>query len=105
MERDQLHLLNAVLPRGAQNGTDIPTLSIATGLHERAVREGLSLLLNDHRIAVCTAPRPNGIYVATTPEECDEADRNLRSRALAILRRRRALRLAGERLEYSETLF
>jgi hypothetical protein len=105
MTSQELHLLNAVLPRGAANGTDIPTLSIATGLHERAVREGLSLLLTEFRVPVCTEPRRNGIDVATTPDECAEADHNLRSRAMSLLKRRRALRLAGERLEYTETLF
>ena len=105
MTASDLTLLDAILPRGAANGTDIYTLSIATGLNERSVREGLEELLTIHRVAVCTAPRPNGVYVATCPEECEEADRNLRSRAMAILKRRRALRLAGERLAWSPTLF
>ena len=100
-----LRLLDALLPRGFQNATSIPHLSRCTGWNERKVREGLEMLLNDHRVAVCTLAQPNGVYVAVSPEECEAADHNLRSRALAILRRRRALRLAGERLNYSSTLF
>ena len=97
--------LNALLPRGRANACSVPHLARCTGWNERAVREGLEHLLTEYRVPVCTLPVKDGVYVAVTPEECDAADRNLRSRALAILRRRRALRLAGERLAWSPTLF
>lgn len=43
--------------------------------------------------------------LAVTPEEVDLAQRQIRSRAGALLRRARALRIAGERVRWSPTLF
>jgi len=65
---------------------------------ERTVREGLEQLVNERRVPVVTLPTNPGVFVAVTPEELDSADAHLRSKAMALLRRRRSLRLCREAL-------
>ena len=102
---DPLTDLARELPRGRLHATSVSELAAATGLSEREVRAGLSELLNDHRVPVVTLPIRRGVYLAETPEDIDQADAHIRSKAMSLLRRRRALRLCRERLMYSPKLF
>ncbi len=93
------------LPHGRSNATSIPALRAATGLSDREVRAEIERLILEERVPVCTLPTNPGVFVAVTPEEVDLAQRQIRSRAGALLRRARALRIAGERVRWSPTLF
>jgi len=97
--------LARALPRGRTQATSISELAATTGLSEREVRAGLSELLTDHRVPVVTLPTRRGVYLAETPEDIDQADAHIRSKAMSLLRRRRALRLCRETLAYRPTLF
>ena len=92
------------LRHGRQRATSIPSLAAATRLSEREVRAALADLLNLQRIAVVTLACNPGVFIAETPEELDLADKHLRGKTMALLRRRRALRLCRMQLT-SETLF
>lgn len=93
------------IPHGRANATSVPALAAATGLTDREVRAEIERLILVERVPVCTLPVNPGVFVAITPEEVDLAQRQIRSRAGALLRRARALRIAGERVRWSPTLF
>ena len=97
--------LARALPRGRARATSVSELAATTGLSEREVRAGLSELLSDYRIPVVTLPIRRGVYLAETPEDIDQADAHIKSKAMSLLRRRRALRLVRDQLAYSPTLF
>ena len=93
------------IPTGRENACCIADLVYATGLTDRAVRQEIERLVVEDHIPICTLPTLFGVFVAETPEEVDLAQRQIRSRAGALLRRARALRIAGERVRWSPTLF
>lgn len=93
------------LPTGRRHATSVPILSSLSGLSEREVRAEIERLVTEERIPVCTLPTAAGIWVAETPEELELADAHIRSKAMSLLRRRRALRLCRERIAWSPTLF
>jgi len=105
----ELDMLWRALPRGREHATSIPDLCARLSMHDRQVREGIQRLvdgeLEGRRIPVVTLPCRDGVFVATTPEELDLGDAHLRSKAQALLRRRRSLRLCREGLAWSPTLF
>lgn len=106
----ELTHLDRILPRGRKSACSVADLAdamCAAGMYvsDRAVREGLEQLLSERRVPVCTLPVAKGVFVAVTPEEMDAADAHLRSKAMALLHRRRSLRLCRERLSWSPTLF
>ena len=114
MTPSELRLLDACLPRGEHNATSIPALSRMLGCNERSVREGIEQLITEgitpqskdpRRVPVVTLPTNPGVYVAVTPEELELAIRSIRSRAMALLRRQRGLRLCREPLQYNGSLF
>lgn len=94
------------IPHGRTFATSVPTLSLLTGMSDRAVREEIARLVNVEHIPIVTAPTPGGsVYVATSPEELDHVIQTARSRAMANPRRARAYRLCRERLSWSPELF
>jgi hypothetical protein len=93
------------LPAGRCHATSIPALSSLSGLSEREVRAEIERLVTEDRIPVCTLPVSSGIWIAETPDELELADAHIRSKAMSLLKRRRALRLCRERLAWSPTLF
>lgn len=105
MTPSELDTLDSLLPRGYENATSIPELSRMLGWSDRAVRECIEELVNTERVPVVTLPRNPGVFVAVSPEELDLGDSHLRSKAMALLHRRRSLRLCRERLAWSPTLF
>lgn len=105
MDSADLTHLHSILPRGRANACSVADLAYDLCASDRYVREGLEQLVNEHRVPVCTIPTARGVFVAVTPEELDLADAHLRAKAMAMLRRRRSLRLCRERLMYCETLF
>ncbi len=110
MSPEELTYLDCILPRGRENACSVADLAEVMTLcghpmSDRTIREGLEQLVNQYRVPVCTLPCKNGVFVAATPEELDQADAHLRSKALALLRRRRSLRLCREHLAWSPTLF
>lgn len=110
MDTDLLRILARSLPRGREHATSVPDLCARLGVSDRVLREGLEQLVNGelgHRVAVVTLPTSPGVFVAATPAELDLADAHLHSKALALLKRRRSLRLCRAELEhqYTGTLF
>lgn len=105
----ELDMLHRALPRGRENATSIPDLCARLLIHDRQVREGIQQLvegeLYGRRIPVVTLPRRGGVFIATTPEEIDLGDAHLRSKTMALLHRRRSLRLCREEMVWSPTLF
>lgn len=101
----ELDHLAHTLPKGRVKACTVADLAYDMCASDRYIREGLEQLVNERRIPVVTLPTNPGVFIAITPEEVDLADANLRSRAMAILHRRRSLRLCRERLAYSPTLF
>ena len=97
--------LHLALPYGRENATSIPALCRVLGMSDRAVRDGIEELVNVERVPVVTLTTNPGVFIALTPEEVDLADAHLRSKAMAILHRRRSLRLCREYLAYRPTLF
>lgn len=94
-----------LLPRDRAHAVSVGYLAARLGLKDREVRALLEELVTvDHR-PVCTLPTANGVWLATRPEDVDLAVAQLRSRAGALLRRCRGLRLAREELAWSPTLF
>jgi hypothetical protein len=113
MDSYELTMLDGLLPRGRENATSIPTLvdkmmacrsGWAYMTEARIIRDGLQQLVNERRVPVVTLPTNPGVFVAVTPEELDLADAHLRSKAMALLKRRRSLRLCREALG-NPTLF
>lgn len=98
-------LLLRYLPQGRKHATSVSALSLATGLSPREVRAALEELVNVHRVPVVTLPTNPGVFIAETPDEVELGDAHLRAKAMALLRRRRSLRLCRERLAWSPTLF
>ena len=114
MSPAELHALNAVLPRGARNATSVPALARALGWTDRQVREAMEQLVceglqpqakDPKRVPIVTRPTNQGVFVAVTPKELEEAIEGLRGRGMAILRRARGLRLCREQVAYTSTLF
>lgn len=113
MDARGLDTLERVLPRGRANATTVADLTYRLELNhwgvspwsDRSVREGLEQLISERRVPVVTLPTNPGVFVAVTPEELDLADANLKSRAMALLVRRRNLRRCKPQLVYRETLF
>lgn len=99
-----LDLLDAILPRGRGNATSIGYLSGRLDIDGRQVREGIEQLVNLRRVPIVTLPCSHGVFVATSPEELDLGDQHLKRKAMALLKRRRSLRLCRERLS-QPTLF
>lgn len=103
-----LAALDHALPRGRTNATSVPALAARLGISDRAVREGIEQLVNGElgtRVPVVTLPTNPGVFVATTPAELDLGDAHIRAKAMALLHRRRSLRLCREVLAYRPTLF
>jgi hypothetical protein len=105
MDAQALTVLEKALPRGRQIATSVPDLARWLNLSDREIRGGLEQLVNDRRVPVVTLPIAKGVFVATSAEDLDLADDHLRRKAMALLHRRRSLRLCRERLTFSETLF
>jgi ABC-type transporter Mla subunit MlaD len=105
MDAQALTVLDAALPRGRRIATSVPDLARWLNMSDREIRQGLEQLVNDRRVAVVTLPVKRGVFVATNQAEVALADEQLRSRAMALLRRRRSLRMAGEALAYTGRLF
>lgn len=108
MTPGELRSLLGALPRGRENATSIPALCRRLGAQDRQVREGLQQLVDGElgeRVPVVTLPCRDGVFVATTPEELDLGDAHLRSKAMALLHRRRSLRLCREAMAYTGRLF
>lgn len=97
-------LLN-LIPRGRRRATSMGELADRLGCSDREVRQLIEELVNDFHVEIVTLPVRRGVFVAETPQEIDLAEAHLRSKTMALLRRRRALRLCRERLAYSPTLF
>lgn len=97
--------LMAAIPRGRRNATSIPALCAALGCSNRELRAAIEELVTEEHQPICTLPTRHGIWLAESPEEVEEAAGQLHSRAMSLLERCRALRLAGEALAYSPTLF
>lgn len=95
----------SLLPHGRTNATSIPSLVRASGLSERVVREAIHNLVTEYHIAVVSLPVPRGIWLAQTAEEAQAAAEQLHARAMSLLERCRGLRIAGERIAFSPTLF
>lgn len=98
-------LILSLLPHGRADATSIPSLVRASGLSERAVREAIHELVTTYHVAVVSLPIPRGIWLAQTAEEAQAAAEQLRARAMSLLERCRGLRIAGERIAWSPTLF
>lgn len=105
MDARELDILHSLLPSGRAGATSVRDLVRVTGLDERTVRQGIEQLVNERRIPVVTLTTNPGVFIARTPDELDLADAHLRSKAMAILHRRRSLRLCREELAWSPTLF
>ncbi|HOG48790.1 MAG TPA: hypothetical protein PLB78_19335, partial [Anaerolineae bacterium] len=69
------------------------------------VREAIHELVTTYHVAVVSLPIPRGIWLAQTAEEAQEAAEQLHARAMSLLERCRGLRIAGERIAWSPTLF
>ena len=105
MTSTDLDTLYLALPYGRSNATSIPTLCRMLGWSDRTVRDGIEALVSERHVAVVTLPTNPGVFIALTPEEVDMADAHLKSKAMSLLHRRRALRMCRERLAWSPTLF
>lgn len=105
MDARDLDILERCVPLGLSRATSVPALMQATNASDRQVRDGLEQLISERGIPVVTLNKAPGVFVATTPEELDMGDADLRKRAMAILVRRRRLRNCKPRLIYRETLF
>lgn len=95
----------AALPRGHKEATSIPELAHRFNVSGREIRQGLERLVIDRHVAVVTLPCRRGVFIAATPEELDAGLAHIDSKAWALLRRRRALRMCREQLAWSPTLF
>jgi len=93
------------IPRGREHATSIRALTLATGLTDRAVREEIERLVTEGHIPVICLPTNPGVFIATTEAEVALGQRQMRSRAMSMLRRARALRLCAESLAWSPELF
>lgn len=105
MDAATLDMLERNIPHGLSRATSVPALMLALNASDRQVRDGLEQLISERGIPIVTLGRNPGVFVATTPEELDMGDEDLRKRAMAILVRRRNLRRCLPRLVYRETLF
>lgn len=89
--------LLALLPTGRECATSVPCLAQVTGESERAIRAAIEDLVMAG-FPVVTLPCKRGVFMAETPEDLDMAYAHLTSKAMSLLRRRRALRMARARL-------
>jgi hypothetical protein len=92
--------LLALLPTGREHATSVARLSYATGESDRTIRAEIERLVLAG-FPVVTLPTNPGVFLAETPEEIDLADKHLKSKAMAMLRRRRALRFAKTDLQHN----
>ncbi len=74
-------------------------------MSDREVRAAIEELVTVQHVPVVTLPTNPGVFVAVTSEEVQLARRQIRSRALSLLRRDRALRICAEALSWSPELF
>ena len=72
---------------------------------EKALKPGGVLGIEEHRLPVVTGTTADSVFVAQTPEELEGALAHINSRAMSLLKRKRALRLCRENLAWSPTLF
>jgi hypothetical protein len=105
MDAATLDILQRHVPYGLARATSVPALMLAVNASDRKIRDGLEQLISERGLPIVTLAKNPGIFIATTPEELDLGDEDLRKRAMAILVRRRNLRRQRPRLQYSETLF
>ncbi len=97
--------LLSILPTGRENGTSVPALARALGISDRECRALIEELVTEDHAPICSQPTRNGIYLAASAEELDQARAQLHSRAMSLLERCRALRLAAEEMSWTPTLF
>lgn len=97
--------LLAALPRGRRNATSVPALCRELAVSNRELRALIEELVTEQHVPVCTLPTSHGVWLAESAEEVEEAAGQLHSRAMSLLDRCRALRLAGESIAWSPTLF
>lgn len=93
------------IPSGRRHATSVPALCRATGLSDREVRSEIERLVTENHIPIVCLPTNPGVFIATTPAEVELGQRQMRSRAMSLLKRARALRICGEALEWGPTLF
>lgn len=94
---EQLRQLLGLIPLGRRAGTDIPTLSREMDLDQRLVRAGIAHLVRYYGHPIATLTSPHGVFYATTDADYQATDTHLSRKAMAILVRRRAFRLAWQR--------
>jgi len=90
------------IPRGRANATSIPALSRATGMSERECRAEIERLVTVDHVPIVTLPTNPGVFRAATLEELQQARGQIRSRAFALLRRDRGLRLAQQDMVFAD---
>lgn len=105
MDASDLQHLARILPRGRANACSVADLAYDMCASDRYVRDAIKTLIEEHRIPIVTGTTGKSVYVAETPEEIDEALAHINSRAMSLLKRKRALRLCRESLAWSPELF
>jgi hypothetical protein len=97
--------LLSFIPHGRAQATNIRALIDATGLPDREVRSEIKRLVREQHIPIVCLPTSPGVFIAETEAEVEAGQRQMRSRAMSLLTTARALRLCGESLVWSPTLF
>lgn len=75
--------------RGRANAVPVRTVASAVCLHERAVRDRVKSLVEDHHYPICSGVE--GFFIPVTSAEVREAERTLLSHAFSVMKRVRAL--------------
>lgn len=105
MDPSDLTHLERILPRGRANACSVADLAYDLCSSDRYVRAAIKTLIEERRVPVVTGTTGASVFVAQTPEELDEALAHINSRAMSLLKRKRALRLCRESLAWSPELF
>lgn len=83
----------SLIGRGKENARTVAYISKLVGLPSQSVREMVSELVTKYGIGIATSNEKSscGYYFITNEEEKEETLRNLRSRAMKILKRAQAI--------------
>ncbi len=105
MDSADLAHLERILPRGRANACSVSDLAYDLCASDRYVRDAIKTLIEERHVPIVTGTTGKSVYIAETPEELDEALAHINSRAMSLLKRKRALRLCRESLAWSPQLF
>ena len=105
MTASELDHLYYIIPRGRANACSVADLAYDLCGSDRYVRDLIKTLIEERHVPIVTGTGSKSVFVAETPEELDEALAHINSRAMSLLKRKRALRLCRESLAWRPELF